>query len=64
MDMLQRDSSFVFAAAQNRQAAASRQHPHIELNAYRPVAIPLTGRLDVDGSVLLADERAGQVKSR
>ena len=42
MDMLQRDSSFVFAVAQNQQTEVRRQHPHIKLNAYRPVLIPST----------------------
>jgi hypothetical protein len=42
MDMLQRDSSFVFAVARNQQTEVRRQHPHTKLNAYRPVLIPST----------------------
>ena len=40
MDMLQRDSSFMFAVAQNQQTQVRRQHPRMNLNAYRPVLIP------------------------
>jgi hypothetical protein len=70
MDMLQRDSSFVFAVAQNQQTEVRRQDPHVKLNAYRPVLIPSTEHEERARTAEIALSKAlragppGQVTSR
>jgi pterin-4a-carbinolamine dehydratase len=70
MDMLQRDSSFVFAVAQNQQTEVRRHHPRIKLNAYRTVLIPSTEHeeraqtAEIALSKALKDRPPGQVTSR